>query len=231
MKFPNWFRILWWVVLLIALTAFLTQRYSDLIAGRAVAADIVVFLIWVGLALAPVFQEVQLFGLKLKQEVQAIRDKLDSLEIKMNASITSQVHQEINLQAPSPGTDGLTPAHEEVIRNLQAEKEVSEKEKGDLKAQVAANQVLGYGWKFAYLNLFFVPYTKYILLWLHSNPNQSRDAFHTNWGTTIPALTERDTILSVLITNGLVIETDSQLSVTQEGLAFLRWIGSVPPGQ
>lgn len=151
MKFPNWFRILWWVLLLIPLTVFLIQRYSDLVAGRAVSADIVVLLIWVGLALAPVFQEVNLFGFKLKQEVQAIRDKLDSLEIKMNASVTSQVHQQINVQSPSaPSAEsGLTPAHEEVVKNLQAEKEVSEKEKGDLKAQVAVNQVLAWGWKFA----------------------------------------------------------------------------------
>lgn len=241
MKFPNWFRILWWVVLLIPLTIFLFQRYSAFVAGSAVSADIVVLLIWVGLALAPVFQEVQLFGLKLKQEVQAIRDKLESLDIKMNASATSQLNQQLIFQTPSPPTETgagelrLKPEEQEVIKNyikdLHAKKKATEEEKKDLKAQVAVNQVLAYGWKFTFLNHFLVHNTKQVLLWLQKNPNQSRDSFHTLWGPTIPAQTERDTILNVLTTYGLVIETLAQLSVTQEGITFLRYIGSLPPGQ
>jgi len=242
MNFPNWFRILWWVGLLISLTVFLlTQRYSDLIAGRAVAADIVVFLVLVGLALVPVFQEVQLFGVKLKQDVRAIRDKLDSLEIKMNASATSQLNQRLIFQTPPPTTETkggeltLKPEHQEVIRNyikdLHAKKEATEKEKKDLKAQVALHQELAFGWKLQFLSVFLVPNSKNVLLWLYNNPAQSRDSFHTLWGPAIPAQTERDAILTGLTTYRLVIETLGQLSVTQEGIAFLRYIGSLPTGQ
>lgn len=241
MKFPNWFRILWWVVLLIPLTIFLFQRYSAFVAGSAVSADIVVLLIWVGLALAPVFQEVQLFGLKLKQEVQAIRDKLDSLDIKMNASATSQLNQQLIFQTPPPTTETkggehtLKPEHQEVIRNyikdLHAKKEATEKEKKDLKAQVALNQELAFGWKLQFLSAFLVPNSKNVLLWLYNNPAQSRDSFHTLWGPAIPAQTERDAILTGLTTYRLVIETLGQLSVTQEGIAFLRYIGSLSPEQ
>ena len=239
MKFPNWFRILWWVLLLIPLTLFLIQRYSDLVAGRAVSADIVVLLIWVGLALAPVFQEVHLFGFKLKQEVQEIHNKLDSLELKMDASATSQLNQQLFFQAPSPTTETkggeltLKPEHQEVIRsyikNLHAKKEATEKEKKDLKAQNALNQELAFGWKLQFLNLLLVPNSKNVLLWLYNNPAQSRDSFHTLWGPAIPAQTERDAILNILTTYGLVIETLAQLSVTQEGIAFLRYKGSLPP--
>ena len=79
MKLPNWFTISWWLLLVGLLSAFLGHRYTDLAAGRAVPADIVVFVIWVALLLAPLFNEVSLLGITLKQQIDELRGYISSL--------------------------------------------------------------------------------------------------------------------------------------------------------
>jgi hypothetical protein len=78
MKLPNWFKITWWLVLTGLVTSYLVARYSDLVAGKAVPLDVVVFLIWVGLLLAPTFQEVELLGFRFKQTAEKIREEFKS---------------------------------------------------------------------------------------------------------------------------------------------------------
>jgi hypothetical protein len=73
MKLPNWFKIVWWLLLTSGLTWVLYQRYPDLVAGHAAAADVFFFAVWIALLLAPLFQEVNLLGLKFKQEIDELK--------------------------------------------------------------------------------------------------------------------------------------------------------------
>jgi len=73
MKLPNWFKIVWWVALIVLLTVFLYHRLPDFNAGHAVAADIVVFLVWMALLLAPLFNEISLLGITLKQQIDELK--------------------------------------------------------------------------------------------------------------------------------------------------------------
>ncbi len=79
MKFPNWFRISWWVLLLVLLTLFLWRRYDALVNGNGTLTDIIVFLVWIALALAPVFPDIDLFGLRLKQKLQEVKAELGEI--------------------------------------------------------------------------------------------------------------------------------------------------------
>jgi hypothetical protein len=97
MRLPNWFKISWWVALSTAVTWFLAKRWDDLIAGYATPADIVVFLIWVALLLAPVFQEMEFFGLKFKQEVQKLKEELKSEIHSVRAELRNAVEYELHL--------------------------------------------------------------------------------------------------------------------------------------
>lgn len=88
MKLPNWFRIVWWIVLLAILTGFLWARVAGLQSGEAGPADIVVFLAWLGLALAPIFPDVRLFGMHLKQDVDQIKKDVAALRLSQSQYVS-----------------------------------------------------------------------------------------------------------------------------------------------
>jgi hypothetical protein len=58
MKLPNWFRIMWWLVLLGLISYIMVRRHDALVTGQGSFGDFLVLLIWVALFLAPIFQEV-----------------------------------------------------------------------------------------------------------------------------------------------------------------------------
>ena len=120
MNLPNWFRIAWWLALLGVITRFLYLRRPDLIAGHASPADVVVFLIWVALALAPVFEEVDFFGLKFKQRLEEIKGELGSLrsEIKNAVDVRNSYAPNITLFPQIP-IDRLDEFAEEIKRRAQ----------------------------------------------------------------------------------------------------------------
>jgi hypothetical protein len=118
MKVPNWFRIVWWAVLLLLIGGILYGRRADLLTGRAVPADVLIFLVWVGLFLVPLFQEVNLFGLKLKQEVAGLKQDLANLraEFRNTVDVRAQINPTFNISSPPP--DKELPALEERIRSV-----------------------------------------------------------------------------------------------------------------
>ena len=120
MKLPVWFKVAWWALLSTTITIFLFGRHQDLVAGRAVPADVVVFLVWVALLLVPVFQEVELFGLKFRQEVEQLKEEIKS-EIHL---VRSELRNAIDIKTtfspqitiPQPPPDWQLPQMEERIK-------------------------------------------------------------------------------------------------------------------
>jgi hypothetical protein len=92
MKLSPGFRVAYWLVLVLSLGRFLLLRLEDAVAGRATGADIVIFAVWVALLLAPLFSEVQLLGVKLKQAVEEaksdIKREISSVRSDIAAAIT-----------------------------------------------------------------------------------------------------------------------------------------------
>src|SRR6266567_6725308 len=109
MKLPNWFKVIWWFALIALLTAFLYHRYPVLVTGKAAVADIVVFVIWVALLLAPLFNEVSLLGITLKQELDELRGFIST----QVADIRSEVRNAVDIRTtfsphfniPAPAAD------------------------------------------------------------------------------------------------------------------------------
>ncbi|HTD17273.1 MAG TPA: hypothetical protein VK673_18960 [Chthoniobacterales bacterium] len=87
MRLPNWFKIVWWALLIALLTFFLLQRYPDLVEGRATPSDVFVFSVWAALVLVPLFQELNLFGIEVKQEVRELRSELKSELVNLRSQI------------------------------------------------------------------------------------------------------------------------------------------------
>lgn len=125
MQLPNWLKILWWLLLLGALTFFLHSRYPDLIAGKASPADIVVFLIWIALLLAPLFSEVTLLGISLKQDIKDLKESVST----QVAEIRSEVRNAVDVRTtfsphfniPAPASDAQLPDLEARIKAALSE--------------------------------------------------------------------------------------------------------------
>jgi len=115
MKLPNWFRIAWWAALVLLVGELLFARRDDLLTGRAVPADVFIFLVLVALLLVPLFQEINLFGLKLKQEVAALKADVAGLraDIRNTVDLRTEISPTFNIPSPPPDED--LPALEERI--------------------------------------------------------------------------------------------------------------------
>ena len=109
MKLPNWFKILWWFILLVILTIFLFNRYSDLIKGNATGVDIFISLIWIALCLLPLFEELSFFGMTFKKEIEKLKSdftvQLDTLK--------TDIKNTVNLQVLMPSTGQIPHQKEE----------------------------------------------------------------------------------------------------------------------
>jgi hypothetical protein len=125
MKLPNWFKIMWWMVVTGLVTSYLVARFPDLRAGKAVPADVVVILIWFGLLLAPIFQEVEFLGFAFKQEMQKLRDDVRShiqsvrTELRNAVDIRTTFSPQISVPAPPP--DSQLPGLEALVKSAVAE--------------------------------------------------------------------------------------------------------------
>jgi hypothetical protein len=107
MKLPNWFKIIWWIILLSLSGLILFKRYNAIIEGNSVPIDIFIFLVFTALMLVPIFSEINFFGIKLKQSFEELKHEVN---IKFN-DIKSEIRntQTQNLYATFQGLGPLPP--------------------------------------------------------------------------------------------------------------------------
>ena len=91
MILPNWFKVLWWIFLLILLSSLLLLRINDIKDGNTTTFDILVFLVWVSLLIAPIFAEINLFGLKLKKEIEELKNNISMQIDGIKAELTNTI--------------------------------------------------------------------------------------------------------------------------------------------
>ena len=120
MKLPNWAKIAWWFVITAALTYFLRARLPDLLGGNASAADIAVFGVWMALLLAPLFSEVSLLGVTLKNEIQELKStvatQLHEIRGEVRNAVDVRATFSPQFHMPAPVADAQLPQLEERIK-------------------------------------------------------------------------------------------------------------------
>ena len=120
MKIPNWMKIAWWLGLFLAVSVFLYGRLPSIHSGQPTAFDALAFIVWMALALAPVFQEINIFGVRVRQEITSlkedVRQQISSLQTEIRTSIRTEVNPQINFPYPPP--DSQLPAIEDRIRSI-----------------------------------------------------------------------------------------------------------------
>lgn len=102
MKLPNWVKIIWWVLLVVIISTFLYKRMDSIIKGQASAFDIFAFVIWICFLLVPLFQEIEIFGIKLKQQIEDVKEKIVDLknEIHNSINVRTQFNPQIYMTPP-----------------------------------------------------------------------------------------------------------------------------------
>ncbi|MCK4815329.1 hypothetical protein KA005_06130, partial [bacterium] len=110
-----------WFVMVIGLVIIGFYRFESLISGKTAISDLFLILLFVALLLAPMFSQIDLFGLKLLHEIRRDVDEVKSQVNTLSTNIQSKI-QVINV------TDGMAqlsdkPAEQEVrsTTSLKAE--------------------------------------------------------------------------------------------------------------
>lgn len=121
MELPNWFKVVWWLLLTGLLSCFIYQRYSALTAGQGTNVDIVAIVIWIALLLAPLFKEVSIFGITLKQEVKKLKKFVATQVSEIRSDIRNAVDVRTTISPqivlPPPPSDSQLPELEKRIKS------------------------------------------------------------------------------------------------------------------
>ncbi|MCD0489955.1 hypothetical protein LPB86_17060 [Pedobacter sp. MC2016-14] len=117
MKFPNWFRIAWWLLLVIILASLLFFRRNALIAGDTNANDVFLLGIFTAVMLVPIFSEMEFLGVKLKQEIAALKEDLRIKIGEIKNHIENKQHQTVHNTIHGQSL----PASDEKLDKMQAD--------------------------------------------------------------------------------------------------------------
>lgn len=110
MRFSPWFRYSWWVLLVSILAFTLRERWEAIMTGTSQPLDVVLALILFGLLLGPLFPELTLFGVTLKQHTEETKKELQReirsqflelrLQLQSVTTASSRVVQEFYMGQP-----------------------------------------------------------------------------------------------------------------------------------
>ena len=121
MKNTENFKTLWWGILVVVIGYYFFGRFPKLIEGGSSYFDVVVFVLWVGICLAPIFQEMDIFGIKLKQQIDDMKKDVNhqlailKTEIKSSIEVSNANSNQIYFQS------GAVPPKDSEIPNLSEE--------------------------------------------------------------------------------------------------------------
>jgi len=120
MKLPNWFKIIWWLILLGLTGTILFKRYNAIVNGQSVVADVFIFLLFIALMLVPIFSEIEFFGIKLKKEMEELKSeikiKLGDIKNEIRNSQMQTFNATIQGFGPPPPDNKLPELETEIDR-------------------------------------------------------------------------------------------------------------------
>ena len=85
----------WWIVLVLAGVLYLYSKRETILHGTTTGIDILVILAWIALLLSPLFSELDIFGFKIRRELQDIKHDLNSQILDLR----SEIHNQLSLNA------------------------------------------------------------------------------------------------------------------------------------
>jgi hypothetical protein len=102
MKTSNSFKVWLWIGLVCAGIVFIVLRYHDIFSKESVWIDRLVFLVWIGVLISPLFQEITLLGLGLKNRLDSVKNELESRLIQIQSEVRNVNIQAVNNYFTNP---------------------------------------------------------------------------------------------------------------------------------
>jgi hypothetical protein len=138
MKFPTWFKITWWLLIICFLGFISYQRYDSIVNGTTTGADVAIFIILIVLLVSPLFQEVNFMGFGVKQQIESLKNDIK----KDITNLNSQIKNVVYIYPQKPPTDAeikdLEETNKPILEKNLAERGVSP----ELKTRAIAKDYL-----------------------------------------------------------------------------------------
>ncbi len=138
MKLPNWFKIMWWALITIAVSVMFYFRLEFILKGQTVPVDIFIFLVLVALLFVPIFQEVSFFGLKFKQIIdefqKQINVQLSTFKADIQTSLNNSINTNVHILSNPPSDDKLPDIElkiKETLNDILGDNKNNNKEQGE----------------------------------------------------------------------------------------------------
>ena len=229
MKFSNGFKILWWSILLILLSYCVCLRFPAIKSGELTATDSVVLLMWFALALVPIFKEIELPGVKLKQDTESLKNQTSTIEnsiaetTKLNPSKYKEALEKFD-----------NPLMTEQIKSLKGEMQglditTSEEKEEILYKALASNQIAR-----AFETIYYSIFGSQIKALQHLNQSglslinvDQLQVFYNEAKTKYPVFYSTYTFeswLNYLQSSVLILSEGGNISITIRGQELLKYL-------
>jgi len=122
MKLRVRWKYLYWFVIVAFLTFLMLRRLSSFLSGNPTNMDIIVFIIWITLLIVPMFREVNIFGVGLKNEIDSLRNDFrgEMLNLRSEIQNTNIFSPQINVGQPPSDSElpRLTEAIQKAFKDM-----------------------------------------------------------------------------------------------------------------
>lgn len=116
MKLRVRWKYLYWFVIVAFLTFLMLRRLSSVLSGNPTNMDIIVFIIWITLLIVPMFREVNIFGVGLKNEIDSLRNDFRGEMLNLRSEIQNTVNFNPQIIIGQPPSDSELPQLKEAIQ-------------------------------------------------------------------------------------------------------------------
>lgn len=140
MQFPKWFKLTWWIIILTLTGLILFKRYPAIMSGLSVPADTFVFLVFIALMLLPVFSEISFFGVKLKKDIEDLKNDLQIKFGDIKSEIRNSQNQTFNATihgfGPPPPDSKLPDLDTKIDRIIKSQVQKNEPNESNIEQNV-----------------------------------------------------------------------------------------------
>lgn len=116
------------------LAGFLARRFGDLLAGKGTAFDTFALILFVCLSLAPIFAEISLLGVRLKQKIDALDNKVEAVKAELHNTLSIQSHFNPSISIVAPPDYRLPELEAQIKKTLDRELERTGNQTPDLSS-------------------------------------------------------------------------------------------------
>ena len=180
MKFPDKFRVIWWIIVSSSVFILLVIRRDNVFSSQPTYLDIGLITIFLALLLLPLYSEISLFGMSIKQKIEKsneevikhISNQIMLFRSEIQSTISNINHITQNVFPSQPSSDQIL---NEEIENIKSRQKawLSGKEKYNNKE----DQILKFDIKDEVLLAFKIRYLieqELNRIWFYFFPNPPR---------------------------------------------------------